>query len=418
VNTVPLRRNRDFVLLQVGQLLSSAGTSSTTIAYPLLALALTHSPAKAGIIGFARLVPYALFALLSGAAADRWNRKRLMITADGVRALAIATLGALILLERAAFWQIPIVAFVEGAGAVVFNVSQAGALRAVVPAPQLPAAVAAREAREASVTLAGPPIGGALFGLSRALPFLVDAGSYVCSILALVTMRTPFQEKRAIDTSRLRARLSEGFRFLWSRPFIRTTAFLYALGNFTLPGVLLIIVVVGRRHGLSGGEIGALFAAFGAALLIGSLISPLFRSAFSMRTIVLLEVWTWLGSAAFLVWPSVYVLTAGILPQALVMPSTDSVVVGYRVAMTPDRLVGRVESVRTTISRLIEPLGPLTAGLLLSSVSARATVGVFTAFVLVLVLWATFSPAIRNAPSLDELGELPTPLERREQPVL
>jgi MFS family permease len=418
VNTVPLRRNRDFVLLQVGQLLSSAGTSSTTIAYPLLALALTHSPAKAGIIGFARLVPYALFALLSGAAADRWNRKRLMITADGVRALAIATLGALILLERAAFWQIPIVAFVEGAGAVVFNVSQAGALRAVVPAPQLPAAVAAREAREASVTFAGPPIGGALFGLSRALPFLVDAGSYVCSILALVTMRTPFQEKRAIDTSRLRARLSEGFRFLWSRPFIRTTAFLYALGNFTLPGVLLIIVVVGRRHGLSGGEIGALFAAFGAALLTGSLISPLFRRAFSMRTIVLLEVWTWLGSAAFLVWPSVYVLTAGILPQALVMPSTDSVVVGYRVAMTPDRLVGRVESVRTTISRLIEPLGPLTAGLLLSSVSARATVGVFTAFVLVLVLWATFSPAIRNAPSLDELGELPTPLERREQPVL
>ena len=418
MNTVPLRRNRDFVLLQVGQLLSSAGTSSTTIAYPLLALALTHSPAKAGIIGFARLVPYALFALLSGAAADRWNRKRLMITADGVRALAIATLGALILLERAAFWQIPIVAFVEGAGAVVFNVSQAGALRAVVPAPQLPAAVAAREAREASVTFAGPPIGGALFGLSRALPFLVDAGSYVCSILALVTMRTPFQEKRAIDTSRLRARLSEGFRFLWSRPFIRTTAFLYALGNFTLPGVLLIIVVVGRRHGLSGGEIGALFAAFGAALLIGSLISPLFRSAFSMRTIVLLEVWTWLGSAAFLVWPSVYVLTAGILPQALVMPSTDSVVVGYRVAMTPDRLVGRVESVRTTISRLIEPLGPLTAGLLLSSVSARATVGVFTAFVLVLVLWATFSPAIRNAPSLDELGELPTPLERREQPVV
>src|SRR5216110_2079611 len=77
-----LWRNREFVLLQLGQLLSSAGTSSTTIAYPLLALALTHSPAKAGIISFARLIPYALFGLVAGLAAARWNRKRLMIAAE------------------------------------------------------------------------------------------------------------------------------------------------------------------------------------------------------------------------------------------------------------------------------------------------------------------------------------------------
>jgi hypothetical protein len=53
----PLWRNRDFVLLQAGQLLSTAGTSLTTIAYPLLALALTDSAAKAGLVTFARLAP-------------------------------------------------------------------------------------------------------------------------------------------------------------------------------------------------------------------------------------------------------------------------------------------------------------------------------------------------------------------------
>src|SRR6266516_4751082 len=110
-------RNREFVLLQVDQLLSSAGTSSTTIAYPLLALALTHSPAKAGLISFARLIPYALFGLASGVAADRWNRKRLMIAADAVRAATVGALAAAILLGRAKFWQIPVVAFVEGTGA-------------------------------------------------------------------------------------------------------------------------------------------------------------------------------------------------------------------------------------------------------------------------------------------------------------
>ena len=90
-----------------------------------------------------------------------------------------------------------------------------------------------------------------------------------------------------------------------------------------------------------------------------------------MQAILLLELWAWLGCAVFLAWPNVYVLAAGILPAGLAIPVTDSVVVGYRVAVTPDRLLGRVESVRSNISLLIAPLGPLVAGLLLSSASAR-----------------------------------------------
>jgi MFS family permease len=403
MNTVPLRRNRDFVLLEAGRLLSTAGTQLTTIAYPLLVLALTHSPSKAGIVTFARLLPHALLALLAGVAADRWNRKRLMIAADGVRAVAIASLVATILLHRLAFWQIPLVAFVEGMGAVFFTAAQAGALRAVVPPHQLPAAVAAQGARASIVRLAGPPVGGVLFGLGRAVPFLADAASYAFSILSLLTMRTPFQETREVDRSPLRAQVAEGFRFLWSRPFLRTTAFLYGLGNFAIPGVLLVIVVVGKRHGLSGGEIGALLAAFGACTLLGSLVAPLLHRALSMRAILLLELWTWLATVAFLVWPSVYVLTASILPLAVTLPVTDSVVVGYRVAITPDRMLGRVESVRSNIALLVAPLGPLAAGFLLDSVSARSTVAVFTACGLVLAVWGTLSPSIRTAPSLDEL---------------
>src|ERR1700740_3386367 len=95
---VPLRRNRDFVLLQAGQLLSNAGTQSTQIAYPLLVLALTHSPAKAGVVAFARALPLWLFAFPGGLAADRSSRKRLMISADVVRAAALAALGLAIVL--------------------------------------------------------------------------------------------------------------------------------------------------------------------------------------------------------------------------------------------------------------------------------------------------------------------------------
>ena len=122
-----------------------------------------------------------------------------------------------------------------------------------------------------------------------------------------------------------------------------------------------------------------------------------------MRTILLLELWAWLGCGGFLVWPSVYVLVAGMLPIAVAIPVSDSVVTGYRIAITPDRLIGRVEGVRTTISLLLAPLGPLTAGLLLSSVSERITVAVFAAFGVVLAVWGTLSPAIRSAPNLADL---------------
>jgi MFS family permease len=405
----PLRRNREFLLLEAGQLLSSGGSSATTIAYPLLVLALTGSPAKAGLVGFARLLPSALLALPAGLAADRFDRRRLMIAADAVRAVAVGGLGVAVLLHGAAFWQVPLVVFVEGAGSVCFGAAQSGALRAVVAPRLLPAAVGMREARQGVVRVGGPPVGGLLFGLGRSVPFVVDAASYACSTASLLAMRTPFQQARDANPSPLRARLAEGFAYLWSRPFLRTCAFLYGLGNVVMPGVLLVLVVAGRRQGLSGGEVGALVALFGCATLAGSLLSPLARRMLSMRAILLVELWTWLGSALFVAWPSVYVLAAAIVPQGMAMPITDSVVVGYRVATTPDRLLGRVESVRSTISLLAAPLGPLAAGLLLGAVSARATVAVFASAGLVLALWGTLSRSIRAAPSLDDLDRLGAP---------
>jgi hypothetical protein len=406
VTAVSLRRNRDFLLLQIGQMLSNLGTSSTSIAYPLLVLAVTHSPAKAGVVGFARTLAWALLSLPAGLAADRWSRRRLMIAADGLRMLAVGSLAAAILLDRVAFWEIVVVAFVEGSGSALFRGSQPGALRAVVPAHQIPAAVATETGREAAVGLAGPPFGGALFGIARGLPFFVDAVSYAFSTISLLAMRTPFQEEREPHLAPLSSRLAEAFRFVWSRPFLRTCALLFGLANFIGPGVLLAVVVIGKQQGLSGGEVGALVAAFGACLLLGSLLSPLVRRLLPIRAVLLLELWTWFGCALFLIWPSVYVLTAGILPTAVAIPSTDSVVHGYRIAMTPDRLLGRAESVWTIIALVIAPLGPLTAGVLLSAASPRVTIAVFAAVGVVLALWGTLSPSIRTAPSLDELQEV------------
>jgi hypothetical protein len=101
------------------------------------------------------------------------------------------------------------------------------------------------------VQLAGPPLGGALFGLGRALPFAADVVSYAFSTVSLMAMRTPFQETRERESSPLRLQIGEGFRFLWSHPFLRTSSLLFGLGNFIGSGLVLGVVVIARRQGLS-----------------------------------------------------------------------------------------------------------------------------------------------------------------------
>src|SRR2546428_14178118 len=102
------------MLLQTGQLLSHFGSQTTTIAYPLLVLAVTHSPAKAGLVACARYLGTAVVGLPAGLAADRGDRKRLMIGADPVRLAGLGALVAPILLDRLSVWPVSPFAFVEG----------------------------------------------------------------------------------------------------------------------------------------------------------------------------------------------------------------------------------------------------------------------------------------------------------------
>jgi cyanate permease len=216
-------------------------------------------------------------------------------------------------------------------------------------------------------------------------------------------MRTPFEERRERDRASIREQLAEGFHYMWRHPFLRTTTFVYGVGNVLTTAMFLLMVVIGQRQGLSPGEIGLLTAAVGAGTLLGSLASPLFRKLLSVRTILLLEFWTWLATWAFVVWPHAYVLALWAVLFGVAAPVTDSVVVGYRLAITPDRLVGRVESVRTTIALAAGPLGPLAAGALLEATNARVTVGVIAVCGIGLALWGTLSGSLRSAPSLSEL---------------
>ena len=259
------------------------------------------------------------------------------------------------------------------------------------------------------VTLAGPPLGGVLFQVGRALPFLADGVSYAFSIGSLLWMRTPFQERRERDTAPLRVQIREGIAFLWGHAYLRTSALIFAGDNFVFQGLFLALIVVSKRHGLSSGTIGALIAVFGGTSLVGSLVAPRIAKVFSIRSIMLVNQW---GNALFLLVlfdPTPYVLFACVLPVAFLSPALNAVVIGYRTAVTPDHLVGRVSSVARNIALLAQPLGPLVAGLLLGAFSDRLTILVLGGICVALAVVSTVSPSIRRPPSLAELDDLPPP---------
>jgi predicted MFS family arabinose efflux permease len=398
MTAVPLRRNREFLLLWSGEALSALGSQVSLVAYPLLVLATTGSPAKAGLVGFARTLPIAVLALPAGALADRVDRKRLMVTCDALRALALASIPAAILAGGVPYALVVLVALVDGTGFVVSYVSERGALRQLVPPEQLGEAVARNESRTFAAMLAGPPLGGVLFGLGRAIPFVVDAVSYAAAAAGKLLIRSDFQGAAVQETP---SGAAEGLRWIWQRPFFRLCALLFAGSNPIFQGLSLLIVVLARRHGASAAEIGLMLGIAAAGGLIGALLAPALQRRLSARQVLIGESWV-LALAVPLLAVVHPALALGVVLAAaeLITPVTNSIVVSYRVALAPDRLQGRVQAASTLISFSAGWLGPLAVGLLVQSAGSTATILVLTGWALILAVVATGARAFRHPPTL------------------
>jgi hypothetical protein len=394
---VPLRRNRDFLLFQTGSLLSTFGSGISGIAYPLLTLTLTGSAAKTGYVGAVEFAPLVLLSVPAGVAADRFDRRRLMIASDAVGASVLAVLAVAVLAGRETFWLIVVVAFLDTTAAVVYRSGSSGAIKAVVPTPQLADASSVQMARMSTVRLVAPPIGGALFGLSRGVPFLIDAVSYGFSTISLLLMRTRFQEEREPGA---RTPFREGLSYFWSIPFLRVTVGMIAASNLIAVGAPIVVIILAHQEGLSSAAIGGFIAIQGVMLLLGSTLSPVLRRMFPMRAILLSEFWMALVYGAFLIYPNVYVLAVAASLHAFWFPNTDSAIQAYSYMLIPDRLLGRAMAASNTLRAASAPLGPLLAGLLLAHTSPRVAIAVLATPVVIAAILGTLSAAIRNLPSL------------------
>jgi predicted MFS family arabinose efflux permease len=396
---VPLRHNHDFVWLWSGQAVSVLGSQISAVAYPLLVLAMTGSAAKAGVAGFAAGLPYLIFPLLAGAVADRWNRKRIMICCDAVRLAALASIAAAGMFGRITYPQILAAGFVEGTGYVFFALAQRAALPVIVAPRQRAAAVAHNEARSYGAALAGPPLGGLLFGLSRLLPFAADAVSYAVSLVTLPFIRSPLQRPRSDGLpprSRLRGELAEGLAVTWRQPFLRAAAGCSAAVNFVLQGVTLAIIVLAKDHGASAQLVGIILGGKGIGGLAGAFAAPWLQRRLAAGAAVIGSLWLWGATlTATVAAPSpLWLCPLGIV-MGSVAPVWNVAVQAHRLKLIPNEILGRVSSVTFQLGWGAIPLGSLAAGCLLAGLGPVRAMLVLASAMVCTAAAATATPAIR-----------------------
>jgi len=394
----PLRKNRDFMLLWSGQVVSAVGSSVSSVAFPLLVLALTHSPAKAGLVGFAGTLPYLLFQLPAGGLVDRWDRKRTMIVCDALRAVALGSVAVAWAASVLTVAQIAAVAFAEGTLFVLFTIAERTALPNIVESDQLPAALAQNEARTRGATLAGSPLGGILFGLGQAVPFLVDAVSYIASVVSLLFVHADFQEQRSRPREPLHREIAEGMRWLWRQPFLRAAALLVAGSNFVFQAMSLAVIVIAQSRGASSALIGVLFGLMGVGGLLGAFVAPWVNRHIPAKAVVIGANWVWaalLPLVALVPWPLAMGLVAGAM--AFVGPAWNVVISSCSLRLTPDRQRGRVGGVQGLVAWGPIPLGSLIGGLLLQWLGGAPATLALAGVMLAIAVAASVSPAVRRA---------------------
>lgn len=395
----PLGRNRDFVLLWTGQALSMLGTRMTGIAYPFLVLSLGYSAGAAGLVGFVAALPYLLFQLPAGVWVDRTNRKRLMIGCDVVRGLALASLAATVVLGVATLPQIVAVAFVEGTMFVIFTAAERSALANVVEPEQLTAALSVNEARTRAAGLAGQPLGGLLFGLGRALPFLVDAVSYLASVVTLTLIKSELQTEREARRRHFGRELVQGFSWLGRHRFLLDASISVSLGNLVVRANQLLIIVLATERGIGAGVVGVMLATAGLGGVLGSLCAPRVQRRLSPRAVVI-------GSA--LIWAVLFPLFTGNTNPwvfgiawggASFVGAVWNVVVGsYQLSIVPDELRGRVASIGGLMAYGAMALGALLSGALISAAGTEGTTWALRAAIVAVALATVADPYIRSGP--------------------
>jgi len=380
----PLRHNRDYAYLIAGGAVSSLGSRMSSLAFPLITLAATGSPFAVGLVAGATTMALVLIGLPAGALVDRWDRRRTMIAAAALGATSYLTVAIAAFAHRITVPHLMLAAACGGVANSFYSPAEQVAVRHVVRRHDIPRAAVNNEVRSATAGLAGPPIGGFLFGIARGLPMVADVISYLIAMVCTSRVRTPLPGARAEDREALLPSIRTGLRFLFGNELLRTITLLSTFLNFVGTGLVVSVTITMQQRGTDAAWIGAVSSSMALSMLVASLLSARLLRHLSVGALMLLT--PLIGAVAFagMAFAETPVLLMLLMACAtFLLAPCNAAVVAVLTAKTPADRLGRVMSADNVLSLVLTALAPAAMGFLIGTIGGREAMVIFAALLVV-----------------------------------
>lgn len=368
----------DYWRLWTSSGLSNLADGILKVGLPLVALEYTRSPVLIAGLAFSLTLPWLLFALPAGALSDRLDRRRAMMGVNLIRGALLGGLALLAVLGGGSIWALYVVAICVGAAETVYDTSAQSIIPQLVGRATLAKANGRLYGMEVTANqFLGPPLAGMLAAMGAALSFLTPAALWLVAVAMLWLVRGSFRVEHAGPPSTIRAEIAEGLRFLRSQPLLRRFAAMTGAFNFATNAVFAVFVLyaVGPASpmGLSKAGFGILLTTDAAGALLGSSIAEsVQRRLGRARTLVVSFAATAALVGVSALTSNAYAVGAVFLIGGIGNIVANVVMVSLRQTMTPDRLLGRVNSCYRLVAWGTMPIGAAIGGLLAQIISLRA----------------------------------------------
>lgn len=377
----PARLGPDFMRVWAAAAISNAGDGVRITALPLLAAAVTRNPIAISGILLAGNLPWLLCSLPAGAIVDRIDRRKLVSGVSAARALVMALLCAAVVFGEATLPALYAVAFLQGLGEVFSDNAVFALVPSVVPRERLEDANGRLESVvQVTNQFAGPAAGGFLFAHAAGLPLFLDAVSFL--VMALLVRGVKLRSRPSVhreeeaprEKTSIRADIAEGLRWLRARPALRNLSYIAALTNLALNGTFGIFVLFALEElSMSPTAFGILLSVEALGALGGSLLAARIRKHVGIPLAIA-------GALAVAGVANLVISSTGAVPVVAAMMVSVAFAGGVwnvltnslRQAVTPDRLLGRVQSAHRLLSWGAVPFGTLLGGLAAHTLGLRA----------------------------------------------
>ncbi len=403
-------RNRNFLALWLGQVISQIGDSFTFLALLIMVNQLTGSTVSMGMMMISLTLPQLVFSFLAGVIVDRLDRKKIMIFSDLLRGLLV--LAFLTVRSAEQVYIFYIVGFLVSTVSVFFGPAKTAMIPRIVEGEaKLLSANALSQTIRVAALLIGPALAGFLIAwLGASLAFVVDSLTYLVSAIAIMTITTV---GKAMDEEGI------GVTMIWQR---FTDGVFYMLRHRTVLGIIVTVMVgllgIGAievlfvpylqgEFGVGPEGLGFAQTAQGVGMLLGSVLVGNLAARFRLTRIIAWSI-ALLGFAiglCGLVDQFIFILSALFIAGLSLAPLNAALNTLMQISV-PDEKLGRVGSVvdtATTLSYLISMSG---AAFLADAFGMRA---VFVAAGIITAL--SFLPAVTM---MKEPESSPSELERAE----